>query len=278
MKRKVLFITGATDGIGRIAATELAARQPEATILIHGRNQAKLGKTVSEIQKLSGNSNIESFLADFSSLDEVRLLSGEILSKHDSIDVLINNAGAGFAAPRSGKDGMETRLTVNYLAPFLLTHLLLPALIKAAPSRIVNVASAGQSPINFDDIMLEKKFDGVTAYTQSKLALVMFTFDLAEQLKQEHILVNCLHPGTYLDTNMVREAGIDPQGTAESGADALVYLATSPDLENTSGKYFNIKKEARAIAQAYDTDARKKLRAIGLKLTGLDGTNPKFRE
>ena len=278
MKRKVLFITGATDGIGRIAVTELAARQPEATILIHGRNQAKLGKTVSEIQKLSGNSNIESFLADFSSLDEVRLLSREILSKHDSIDVLINNAGAGFAAPRSGKDGMETRLTVNYLAPFLLTHLLLPALIKAAPSRIVNVASAGQSPINFNDIMLENKFDGVTAYTQSKLALVMFTFDLAEQLKQEHILVNCLHPGTYLDTNMVREAGIDPQGTAESGADALVYLATSPDLENTSGKYFNIKKEARAIAQAYDADARKKLRAIGLKLTGLDGTNPKFRE
>ena len=278
MKRKVLLITGATDGIGRIAATELAARQPEATILIHGRNQAKLGKTVSEIQKLSGNSNIESFLADFSSLDEVRLLSREILSKHDSIDVLINNAGAGFAAPRSGKDGMETRLTVNYLAPFLLTHLLLPALIKAAPSRIVNVASAGQSPINFNDIMLENKFDGVTAYTQSKLALVMFTFDLAEQLKQEHILVNCLHPGTYLDTNMVREAGIDPQGTAESGADALVYLATSPDLENTSGKYFNIKKEARATAQAYDTDARKKLKAIGLKLTGLDGTNPKFRE
>ena len=278
MKRKVLFITGATDGIGRIAATELAARQPEATILIHGRNQAKLGKTVSEIQKLSGNSNIESFLADFSSLDEVRLLSREILSKHDSIDVLINNAGAGFAAPRLGKDGMETRLTVNYLAPFLLTNLLLPALIKAAPSRIVNVASAGQSPINFNDIMLENKFDGVTAYTQSKLALVMFTFDLAEQLKQEHILVNCLHPGTYLDTNMVREAGIDPQGTAESGADALVYLATSPDLENTSGKYFNIKKEARAIAQAYDADARKKLREIGLKLTGLDGTNPKFRE
>ena len=278
MKRKVLFVTGATDGIGRIAATELAARQPEATILVHGRNQTKLGKTVSEIQKLSGNSNIESFLADFSSLDEVRLLSREILSKHDSIDVLINNAGAGFAAPRSGKDGMETRLTVNYLAPFLLTHLLLPALIKAAPSRIVNVASAGQSPINFDDIMLEKKFDGVTAYTQSKLALVMFTFDLAEQLKQEHILVNCLHPGTYLDTNMVREAGIDPQGTAESGADTLVYFATSSDLENISGKYFNIKKEARAIAQAYDADARKKLREIGLKLTGLDGTSTKFRE
>jgi len=278
MKRKVLFITGATDGIGRIAATELASRLPEATILIHGRNQAKLGKTVSEIQKLSGNSNIESFLADFSSLDEVRLLSKEILSKHDSIDVLINNAGAGFAAPRFGKDGMETRLTVNYLAPFLLTHLMVPALIKAAPSRIVNVASAGQSPINFDDTMLEKKFDGVTAYTQSKLALVMFTFDLAEQLKQEHILVNCLHPGTYLDTNMVREAGIDPQGTAESGADTLVYFATSSDLENISGKYFNIKKEARAIAQAYDADARKKLREIGLKLTGLDGTSTKFRE
>jgi short-subunit dehydrogenase len=120
MKRKVLFITGATDGIGRIAATELAARLPEATILIHGRNPAKLGKTVSEIQKLSGNSNIESFLADFSSLDEVRLLSGEILSKHDSIDVLINNAGAGL--PRRDLERMAWKPGFCKLPGPIFTH------------------------------------------------------------------------------------------------------------------------------------------------------------
>ncbi|HEY8733383.1 MAG TPA: SDR family NAD(P)-dependent oxidoreductase, partial [Puia sp.] len=143
------------------------------------------------------------------------------------------------------------------------------ALKKPQGARIVNVASAGQSAIHFDDIMLENKFDGVTAYTQSKLALIMFTLDMAEKLLPDHITVNSLHPGTYLDTGMVREAGITPQGTAQSGADAIVYLATSPDLENITGKYFNLKKEARAHAQAYDTDARQRLSALGKKLTGL---------
>jgi NAD(P)-dependent dehydrogenase (short-subunit alcohol dehydrogenase family) len=197
----------------------------------------------------------------------VRNLSEEILTDQDSIDILINNAGAGFAAPRLGKDGTETRFTVNYLAPFLMTHLLLPVIQKTASSRIVNVASAGQSPIHFDDIMKDKNFDGVTAYTRSKLAIVMFTFDLAEKLKT--VTVNCLHPGTYLDTGMVREAGVQPLGTAQSGADAVEYLAIAPELKNVSGKYFNVKNEARANAQAYDSDARRKLHEIALQLTGL---------
>ncbi len=269
MKGKVFLITGASDGIGRIAAADLARQQQHATILIHGRDSTKLERAAEEIKKSNSRATVDTFHADFSSMNEVRNISREILSKYDSIDLLINNAGAGFAAPRYGKDGIETRLAVNYLAPLLLTHLLLPALKKAAPSRIVNVASAGQSPIHFDDIQLEKNFDGVTAYTQSKLAIIMLTFDLARQLQQDNILVNCLHPGTYLDTNMVREAGIHPLGTAQSGADALVYLATSSDLKNTSGKYFNINKEARAIAQAYDTEARERLNNIGLKLTGI---------
>jgi NAD(P)-dependent dehydrogenase (short-subunit alcohol dehydrogenase family) len=270
MKRNVFLITGATNGIGKITAFELAKQDKNASVLIHGRNRVKLERTTEELKRRSGNTNIEFFLADFSSLNEVRKLATEILSVHDSINVLINNAGAGFAAPRYGKDGTEMRLTVNYLAPFLFTRLLLPAIKKEAPSRIINVTSAGQSPIRFDDIMLEKNFDGVTAYTQSKLALVMFTIDLASQLQPENIQVNCIHPGTYLDTGMVREAGIQPMGTAQSGADALVYLSTSPDLKNSTGKYFNVRTEARAIAQAYDADARKKLNAIALTLTGLD--------
>jgi NAD(P)-dependent dehydrogenase (short-subunit alcohol dehydrogenase family) len=269
MSGKVFFITGATDGIGRIAANDLARSQKNATILIHGRNRTKLNQTVDEIQRLSGNKNIESYLADFSSLDEVRSLAHEVLSKHDSLDVLINNAGAGFAAPRYGKDGTEMRFTVNYLAPFLLTNLLLPAIKKAAPSRIVNVASAGQSPITFDDIMGEKKFDGITAYTQSKLALIMFSIDLAEQLHPDHITVNSLHPGTYLDTQMVRESGISPLGSAKSGAVAVEYLAVSPELKNITGKYFNVKKESKVNSLAYDVTVRNKLRRISLQLTGL---------
>lgn len=266
---QTIFITGATDGIGKLTAIELATKNKEATIIIHGRNKTKLDEVIAAIKRDSGNEHIEGYVADFSSLNEVRQLADDVLSKHSSINILINNAGAGFAAPRYGKDGFETRFTVNYLAPFLLTSLLLPTIKKAAPSRIVNVSSAGQSSINFDDVMLEKNFDGVTAYTQSKLAFIMFTFDLAEQLKDDNVTVNALHPGTYLNTNMVNEAGIKPLGTAQSGADAEVYLATSEDLQNITGKYFNVKKETKAHAQAYDAEARRKLRELTLKLTGL---------
>jgi NAD(P)-dependent dehydrogenase (short-subunit alcohol dehydrogenase family) len=269
MGRKTIIITGATEGIGKLAAINLAKQFKEASILIHGRNKEKLDKSSEEIRKKTGNGNVETYLADFSSLNEVRKISMEILEKHDSIDLVINNAGAGFAAPRFGKDGTETRFTVNYLAPFLLTHLLLPSIQKPGSARIVNVASAGQSPIHFDDIMMEKDFDGVTAYTRSKMAIIMFTFDLAELLPKEIVTANCLHPGTYLDTGMVREAGISPMGTAQSGADALLYLATSPELKNITGKYFNVKKEARANAQAYDLNARNKLDETGRRLTGL---------
>ena len=267
VNEQTILITGATDGIGKLTALQLAKQN--AYILIHGRNETKVVSVVNEIKNTTGNKNIEGFVADLSSLDEVRKLASDILEKHDKLDVLINNAGAGFAASRYGKDGTETRLTVNYLAPFLLTHLLLPALKNSAGSRIVNVSSAGQAPIHFDDIMLEKKFDGVEAYCQSKLALIMFSIDLAEQLKSERITVNSLHPGTYLDTNMVREAGVTPWGKPETGADAEVFLATSPQLENITGKYFDVKKETKAHSQAYDAKARKKLWELSIELTGL---------
>jgi len=267
VENQTIFITGATDGIGKLTALQLAKQH--AHILIHGRNKKKAGDVVNEIKNATRNKNIEGFIADLSSLEEVRKLTNEILEKHDKLDVLINNAGAGTADKRYGKDGTELRFAVNYLAPFLLTHLLLPALKNAAPSRIVNVSSAGQAPVNFDDVMLEKVFNGMRAYSQSKLALIMFTIDLAEQLKNESITVNALHPGTYLDTNMVRNSGITPWGKPESGADAEVFLAISSQLEGVTGKYFNVKKEAHAHAQAYDVGAREKLRELSMRLTGL---------
>ncbi|MEO6289266.1 MAG: SDR family oxidoreductase [Ginsengibacter sp.] len=268
MYTQTIFITGATDGIGRLTAIALSKRN--IILVVHGRNEKKLEKLISEIKESSNNQNVDGFIADLSSMNEVRELAKNVMAKHDSIDVLINNAGAGFAAPRYGKDGTEMRLAVNYLAPFLLTNLLMPALKKGATSRIVNVSSGGQSPVNFDDIMLEKNFDGVTAYSQSKLALIMFTIDLAEELKDDGITVNALHPGTYLDTNMVREAGIKPHGKAESGADAEIYLATAPGLKNITGKYFNVNREAKAHAQAYDRIARNRLKKLSYQLAGME--------
>jgi NAD(P)-dependent dehydrogenase (short-subunit alcohol dehydrogenase family) len=268
MKTQIIFITGATDGIGKYTAIHFA--KDNAHVLIHGRNKEKLSEVIDEIKSATANQNVEGFVADFSSMDDVRQLAKEVLSKLNKIDILINNAGAGFAAPRYGKGGTEMRMTVNYLAPFLLTNLLLPAIKNAAPSRIVNVSSAGQSPINFDDIMLERNFDGVTAYTRSKLALIMFTIDLAEELKKDRVTVNALHPGTYLDTNMVRDAKIKPLGTPQSGADAEIFLATSPELENVTGKYFNVKRESKAHAQAYDASARKQLKELSIHLAGLE--------
>ena len=250
MNDQTIFITGSTDGIGKLTALQLAKQN--AHVVIHGRNKEKLDSVINELKTKSGNDQIEGVTADFSALKEVRQMAEEILDQYPSLDVLINNAGVGMADPRNSQDGYELRFAVNYLAPFLLTQLLVPALKKAAPSRIVNVSSAGQQVINFEDIMLEKNFDSTRAYCQSKLALIMFTFDLAEQLKDEKITVNSLHPGTYLDTNMVRNSGIKPWGEPESGADAEMYLAVSPSLDGVTGKYFNVKAEAKAEPQAYD--------------------------
>jgi NAD(P)-dependent dehydrogenase (short-subunit alcohol dehydrogenase family) len=267
LNEQTILITGSTDGLGKIAAIQLARKN--AHVIIHGRNPEKVTKVVEEIKHECTNHSIEGITADFSSLAAVRKMAAEIIKRFSAIDVLINNAGVGFADERYGKDGYELRFAVNYLAPYLLTHLILPVIKKSAPSRIVNVSSAGQAPVNFEDIMMENHFDAVQAYCQSKLALIMFTIDLAEQLKDDNITVNALHPGTYLDTNMVRRANIPPRGTVESGADAEVYLACSEKLDSITGRYFNVKTETRAEAQAYDNAARERLRSIAIKITGV---------
>jgi len=266
---QTILITGATDGIGEITAQKLADR--DAHLLIHGRTPEKLDRVAKELQEATGNSTIETYLADFSSLANVRQLAEDLLENHNSLDVLINNAGLGFEEERQvSEDGYELRFAVNYLAPFLLTHLLLPALKEAAPARIVNVSSAGQQPIDFDDVMLERNYTATRAYRQSKLALIMFTIDLAEKLRDDNITVNSLHPGTYLNTKMVREANINPLGEAETGAEAEVYLATAPELEQVTGKYFDQKRESRALDQAHNTKARKKLWDLSKQWTGLE--------
>jgi NAD(P)-dependent dehydrogenase (short-subunit alcohol dehydrogenase family) len=237
---------------------------------VHGRNSQRGEALIQEIERDGGTA---SFLAaDFASLAEVRRLAEAVRKTTDRLDLLINNAGIGTAGDAPGRqtsaDGHELRFAVNYLAGFLLTYELLPLLKAAAPARIVNVSSAGQQAIDFSDVMLTRHYSGLAAYCQSKLAQILFTIDLAEELKGSSVIVNALHPSTYMNTTMVRRAGVSPMSKVETGAEAILQLAVSPRIEGKSGLYFNVMNEARANPQAYDAEARRKLRKLSLELTG----------
>jgi NAD(P)-dependent dehydrogenase (short-subunit alcohol dehydrogenase family) len=262
-----VLVTGSTDGIGRRTAHDLAGRG--ASVVLHGRNAKKGAKTLEEIAQATGNDRLRYLNADLSSLDEVRRLAAEV---DGGLDLLINNAGIGSGAPGTARevsrDGHELRLAVNYLAPFLLTHLLLPNLLRAAPSRIVNVASLGQSRVDLDDLEMERRYDGWDAYGRSKLALIMFTMELAERLDGTSVTVNALHPGSLLDTNMVREAGYRPRGGVQEGADSVMFVATSPSLDGVTGRFFDRKRETRADGQAYDAASRRELYRRTVEMTG----------
>jgi NAD(P)-dependent dehydrogenase (short-subunit alcohol dehydrogenase family) len=201
----------------------------------------------------------------------VRRLAAAVQDETDRLDILINNAGIGAAGGvrQVSVDGFELRFAVNYLAGFLLTYLLLPLLRSSAPARIVNVSSAGQQAIDFADVMLTRGYSGARAYCQSKLAQVMFTLDLAEKLVGTSVIATCLHPATYMDTTMVRRAGVTPVSTVDQGAEAIINLATSPALEGRTGLYFNGLREARAHPQAYDAAVRLQLWVLSRKLTGV---------
>jgi NAD(P)-dependent dehydrogenase (short-subunit alcohol dehydrogenase family) len=274
---KTVLITGSTDGVGKLVAQRLA--EAGAHVLLHGRNREKGQRVLAEIRAASGSEELEFHLADLASLSEVRGLAAMVSLRHDRLDLLINNAGIGFG-PRGGarelsRDGHELRFAVNYLSGFLLTHLLLPTLRRSAPARIVNVSSAGQHPIDFEDVMATRAYEGTRAYRQSKLAQVMFTIDLAEQLKDAGITVNCLHPATFMNTNMVIEAGYAPTSSVDEGADAILQLAAAPELEGKTGRYFDGLREARANAQAYDAKARQRLWNLSMELTGLSAEPPR---
>lgn len=268
-KERTALVTGATDGVGRVVAAALGKHGWR--MLVHGRDRKRGEALVREIEDGGGNATF--LQADLASLAEVRRLADEARSAMDRLDLLINNAGIGTAGPvpdrQTSLDGHELRFAVNYLAGFLLTYELLPLLKAAAPARIVNVSSAGQQAIDFSDVMLTKRYSGVAAYCQSKLAQIMFTIDLAEELKGTGVTVNALHPSTYMNTTMVLRSGISPMSRVEDGAEAILQLAVSPKLEGKSGLYFNVLNEARANPQAYDAEARRKLRTLSLGLTGL---------
>jgi NAD(P)-dependent dehydrogenase (short-subunit alcohol dehydrogenase family) len=233
VKGKTILVTGSTDGVGRWVAERLAAGG--ARVLVHGRDRARGEALVATIAKGGGEATF--LKADLASLAEVRGLAEAVRRETDGLDVLVNNAGIGTAghAREVSADGYELRFAVNYLAGFLLTRLLLPALEQRAPSRIVNVASVGQQAIDFSDVMLTHGYSGVRAYCQSKLAQILFTIDLAEELKGRGVTVNALHPATYMDTTMVRRSGATPTSTVEEGGEAILQLVASPALDGQSG-------------------------------------------
>ena len=270
MDGKTVLITGSTDGVGRYVATRLAAAG--ARVLIHGRDASRAKSLIEEIKR-AGGLEPSFYQADLSSLAETRRLANAVLADHRRLDVFISNAGIGSQnegpARQTSKDGHELRFAVNYLAGFLLARVLLPLLKASAPSRIVNVASLGQHPIDFDDVMIASGYSGSRAYAQSKLSQIMFTIDLAEELKGSGVTVNSLHPATYMDTTMVRAGGITPISTVEQGGEAILHLVTGDDVANKSGLFFNGMHEARANPQAYDAAARKRLRTLSLELAVL---------
>jgi NAD(P)-dependent dehydrogenase (short-subunit alcohol dehydrogenase family) len=267
MKGKTALITGSTDGVGRYVAERLAAEG--ARVIVHGRDRARGEAVVERIMRQGGDARL--LIADLSSLAEVRSLAQAARRESDGLDALVNNAGIGTSGAERelSADGFELRFAVNYLAGFLLTRLLLPMLEGRASSRIVNVASAGQQPIDFTDVMLTRGYSGARAYRQSKLAQIMFTIDLAHELAGRNVAVNCLHPATFMDTTMVRLSGVQPISTVEEGGAAILQLVTSPSLEGRSGLYFSGMRESRADPQAYDRGARAKLRVLSFDLVGL---------
>jgi NAD(P)-dependent dehydrogenase (short-subunit alcohol dehydrogenase family) len=224
---------------------------------------------VHEIDSL-GKGSARFYMADFSSLKQVRAFADTILRNYPRLDVLVNNAGVwlnGGNKRQLSADGHEQHFAVNYLAGFLLTRMLLPRLVASAPSQIVNVASAAQTPIQFDDVMLERGYTDGRGYGQSKLAQVMFTFDLARELEGKGVTVTALHPASMMNTTMVLSRGAPARTSVETGAAAVVHLVTGGDVQN--GAYYNGLVSGRANAQAYDEQAREKLRTLSYSLVGL---------
>jgi NAD(P)-dependent dehydrogenase (short-subunit alcohol dehydrogenase family) len=263
-----ILVTGSTDGLGLACAAELAAEG--GTVLLHGRDEQRLEEARKGIMQRNESASLGAYRADLSSLEEVRGLADRLLREQERLDVLVNNAGLAMAERerQQSQDGYELTFAVNYLSHFLLTVLLLPLLESSAPARIVNVASVGQRAIDFGDVMLEHGYDGIRAYCQSKLAQIMFTFELAERVTAG-VTVNALHPATLMDTKMVRDSFGTVMTTVEEGRDATLRLVSSRELDGVTGRYFDGKRESTADDQAYDADARKRLWELSETLCGL---------
>jgi NAD(P)-dependent dehydrogenase (short-subunit alcohol dehydrogenase family) len=263
---QTILITGATSGLGFALAQALAEKG--ATVLLHGRDNKRGRAILDEIRQKTGNEKLQFYCADLASLKETSQLARQVAAEQPRLDILVNNAAVGFGKNASkretSQDGYELRFAVNYLAPYLLVQELLPKLKDSAPARIVNVASVGQAPLNFEDIMSERGYSGVTAYRQSKLAMIAWTFDLAAELANSGVTANALHPASLMPTKLVLEAAWSVMSTVEEGLEATMQLVEDPALDGVTGKYFDGLREAKANAQAYDLEVRREL----AKLTG----------
>jgi NAD(P)-dependent dehydrogenase (short-subunit alcohol dehydrogenase family) len=264
---RIALVTGATAGLGRAVAVALADHGMH--VLVHGRDAQRANAVVDQISKSGGTAR--AVLADLASLDQVRALADRMTADHDAITLLINNAGVGAGRPPYRKrqlsaDGHELRLAVNYLAPALLARRLIPSLKNGAPARIVNVGSVGQAPVDFADLRMDNHYSGAQAYYRSKFALAAFTFDLAEELADGGITVNCLHPASLMNTHMVRESMIPPMSSVASGVTAVINLATGPVGGTLTGRYFDGMTESRAHEATYDPAIRSRLRTVTAEL------------
>lgn len=268
IERQTILVTGATDGLGRALAIDLAGRG--ATVLLHGRDDERGRAALDEVRRATGSDRLGWYRADLSSLEQVRELAAAVRRDHQELHCLVNNAGIGTKVPGGGvrqesADGFELRFAVNYLAGYLLARLLQPLLVASAPSRIVNVSSLGQAPIDFADVMLQRSYNGTQAYCQSKLAQVMMAIDMGEELAGAGVTVDALHPATYMPTKIVAS----PVSTIAEGVEATARLVADPEIDGLSGQFFNGLRRARANEQAYDPDARRRLRELSDQLTGL---------
>jgi NAD(P)-dependent dehydrogenase (short-subunit alcohol dehydrogenase family) len=278
MGGKVVLITGGTSGIGKAAATALAGMGAETVVT--GRNRERGEEAVQEIRRESGNEQVSLLLADLAVQAEVRRLAEEFEASHDRLDVLVNNAGLVLSSRTETPDGIETTLAVNHLAPFLLTNLLLDLLKKSAPSRIVTVSSEAErwGKMDLDDLQSKRRYRAFPVYGKSKLANIMFTYELAERLEGTGVVANCVHPGG-VNTNFGKNnrgfmtllfRAFKPfMRSPERGADTVVYLAASPETEEMTGKYLYDREVRDSSKVSYDEDLRKQLWEASEELAGL---------
>ena len=283
MKNKICLITGATAGIGEVTALKLA--EMGATVVGVGRNPARCAVSTARIRETTGNSNVEFLIADLSSQAQIRALAETFRQKYDRLDVLVNNAGAIFLTRQLSVDGIEKTFALNHLGYFLLTHLLMDMLKAGVPARIVNVSSAAHmsGEMDFNDIEIRHGYSGWRAYARSKLANVLFTYELGRRLNGTGVTANTLHPG-FVATDfaynnfrgllwivrpfywLYQKFTAIPQ---EEGADTMVYLASSSEVEGVTGKYFYKRREKRSSPLSYDVGVAKRLWEISWQMTGM---------
>ncbi len=275
MHGKICMITGANSGIGK--ATALSIAEMGAVVIMICRDKNRGESAQKEIINETGNKSVDLLICDLTSQESIYKLVENFKKKYQKLHVLINNAGVVKTNRTLTIDGFETTFAVNYLAPFLLTNLLLDILKKSVPSRIVNVSSGihKNGNINFDDLQAENKYRSYKAYGQSKLALILFTYELSKKIKGTGVTVNALHPG-FTRTNIGRDYSVFIRAftklskNPKKGAETSIYLATSPEVEGITGKYFIKKQQTMSSKDSYNKELAKELWKVSLELTKLN--------